>query len=88
MGVYDINLKTGLGSCQGYDEVTFRDGDRAYATWEGKLLGKGRGEGRWTWIKGTGKYEGIKGGGTWVFQSVPPDLGYSDSEGEIILPTR
>jgi hypothetical protein len=90
MGFYDINLKTGLGSGHGYGEQTDRDGNKWYFTWEGKLgkggkFGTGYWEGTWKALKGTGKFEGIQGKGT--FQGNPVgDQIYNPWEGEIELP--
>ena len=47
---------------------------RAY---EGKPVAKGKSKGDWNYVKGTGKYEGIKGGGTW-------SSGYVDSEAIVL----
>ena len=88
--VFDINLKTGLGSGHGYGEVTDRDGDKYYYTWEGKRM---RGKiwasywrGEMTIVKGTGKYEGIKGNGTFSAYPIASMQWYSDTELEVELP--
>jgi hypothetical protein len=86
-GLYDINLKTGIGSAHGYGDYTDRDGNKWYFTWEGKAV---KGEkyawgGTWKAVKGTGKFEGIHGGGTWQNYQVG-DQGYFDWEGDIELP--
>ena len=86
----DINLKTGLGTGNGYGDVTDRDGNKCYLTWEGKAFpggkfGNGYWEGTWKYIKGSGKFVGIQGGGPFHVTLVG-DQGYSDWEGEIELP--
>jgi len=88
----DIDLKTGLGSLHGYGETTDRDGDKIYWTTKGKRL---RGklwasywEGETTYVKGTGKYEGIKGKATWKSYPISPMQSYTDEVHEIELPSR
>ncbi len=41
--------------------------------------------GTWKAVKGTGKFEGIQGKGTWQFYPVG-DQAYHDWEGEVELP--
>ena len=82
----DINLKTGQGFVQGYGSVTDKDGDKQFRTHEGKPVGKGHWKGTWTCVKGTGKYEGIKGGGTWDSYSLAPQQSYVEVEGEMEMP--
>jgi hypothetical protein len=57
--LFDINLKTGQGNVTGYGVSTFPNGDKIVRTHEGKPVGKGHWRGTRTYIKGTGKYEGI-----------------------------
>jgi len=88
-GLYDLNLKTGTLSARGYSTVTDRDGDKTFSVWEGKMVGqpgKARGEGTFKYVGGTGKYQGIKGGGTWVSHRITPTQRYSDVQGEYELP--
>ena len=89
----DVNPKTGLGSIQGYEEFTDRDGNKIYTTFQGKRVrGEPWGayyEGETTITKGTGKYEGIKGKVTWfanVLFKVAPNQSYSQWECEVELP--
>ena len=82
----DANLKTWVGSMVAYAEYTDRDGDKYYDQTKGKLVGKGGWEGEWAFIKGTGKYEGIKGKGTWSGVTLGPMQWYVDYEGEMKLP--
>jgi hypothetical protein len=89
-GIIDINLKTGVGSGSGYEEVTDNEGDKYYSRWEGKRI-KGElwasyWEGESIIYKGTGKYEGIKGKITWVSYPVAPMQSYTDWEMEVELP--
>lgn len=85
-GNLDINLKTGVGSGNGYGTHTDKDGDKTYFTWEGKIAGKGIWKGTWTYTSGTGKFEGIKGGGTFTSYDIAPGQSYNDFEGEEELP--
>jgi hypothetical protein len=55
------------GTCQMVDG----DGDIAWAWWEGDS----RSGGTWGWARGTGKYKGIKGQGTW---KRPPAVEFPD----------
>ena len=89
MAIDDMNLKTGLGSGQGYGETTDRDGNKWYYTWEGNGLkggkfGTGYWAGTWTMVKGTGRFEGIKGKGTWQSYNAGGQS-YTDWEGEVEL---
>ena len=88
--IIDINVKTGLGSGVGYGEWADREGDKIYYKFEGKRL---RGEywasyweGEVTIVKGTGKYQGIKGKATTSAYPIAPMQWYSDTEWEVELP--
>jgi hypothetical protein len=85
-GLVDWNATTGVAFGHGYEEVTDRDGDKFFTKWEGKSTGEATWEGEYTVLKGTGKYEGIKGKGTWSLQSVAPMQWYTDEEWDIELP--
>jgi hypothetical protein len=83
----DINMKTGQGTVSGYGWTADKDGDKTMRTHEGKPAGKGHWKGTWTYIKGTGKYEGIKGGGTWDSYSMGQgEPEYIEVEGEVDMP--
>jgi hypothetical protein len=89
-GVWDIDLKSETGSSYGYQESTDRDGDKVYSRWEGRRVkGKYWGsqwDGKSTILRGTGKYEGIKGEGTYSVYNIAPMQGYTDWEMEVELP--
>jgi hypothetical protein len=70
---------------QGYCLYTYPDGSTTIHKWESKVR-EGRKEGTWTYIKGTGRFEGIQGGGTFTWTMVGPDRWYTDIEGEYTLP--
>ena len=82
----DINLKTGKGTLKSYGVMTSPNGDKRFTVSEGKPVGKGHWKGTYTYTKGTGKLEGIKGGGTWDSYSLAPGISYIEVEGEIELP--
>ena len=85
----DINLKTGQGNVKGYGVSTFPNGDKIVRTHEGKPVGKGHWRGTWKYIKGTGKYEGIKGSGTWDSYSMGRGQpSYLEVEGDVEMPAQ
>jgi hypothetical protein len=81
-GTMDFNRKTGQGTVQGYSIMTYASGDKRWGSYDGKIVGKGKWEGTWTDINGTGKYEGCKGGGTWTSQSMARGISHLTAEGE------
>ncbi len=80
-----MDLVKGQGTCQGYNQFSFRDGSIISGKWEGSI-GPAGSEGTWTFIKGTGKFNGIQGAGTWKGYMLSPERWYSDWEGEYRLP--
>jgi len=83
----------GVGPITGYYVYTFPDGSTNTIKYQGEAKGvppgsTGRrgGEVTWTYVRGTGKFEGIKGGGTSKFWVVAPGLWYTEAEGEYALP--
>jgi len=83
----------GLGPAEGYSHYTYPDGSTITTKWkaEAKTVGRGitgggGGEATWTYIKGTGRFEGIKGGGTSKYWVLGPGQWYTDGEGEYTLP--
>jgi hypothetical protein len=94
---YTLDLIKGEGTQAGYGHYTFPDGSTYDTKFEGKnkgsalkfsagIVGSAAAEGTWTYIKGTGKFEGIQGGGTWKSYGMAPDQWYCDVEGEYTLP--
>ncbi len=77
-----MDLTKGEWTGQGYAQYTFPDGSTITNKWEGKSAT----EGTWTCFKGTGKFEGIQGAGTWKGYLMSPDRWYCDVEGEYTLP--
>ena len=86
VGFADINPKTGELFSQGYAVETDKDGDKTISTWEGKPVAEGEWKGTWKFKKGTGKYEGVKGGGTWISYDLAPQQSYIEVEGEMETP--
>lgn len=84
----DLNRRAGTGVTQGITEITDKDGHKLYSKWEGSKRAGESWKGTWILIKGTGKYQGIKGKGTWATTDLGPADSYDDSEGEWELPDR
>jgi hypothetical protein len=83
-GFADINVKTGAASIGIYGWLTDKDGDKIYYKGESKNFTSSS----WQIVKGTGKFEGIRGGGTAKLGSAAPDAMYADAEWDIELPRR
>ena len=88
-----MDLIKGEGPVQGYVQYTFPDGSTLTVKFEGKTMrgilgptGGAQGEGTGTYIKGTGKFEGFQGRGTYKSCTLGPGQWYSDVEGEYTLP--
>jgi len=85
-GTMDFNTKTGQGTMEGYSVMTYENGDKRFASYDGKIIGKGLWEGTFTDIDGTGKYKGISGGGTWKTNSLARGISHIVAEGERTFP--
>jgi hypothetical protein len=83
---WDINLKTGQGTLKGYGVSTYPNGDKIFRRHEGKTVGKGHWKGTYSYIKGTGKYERVKGKGIWDAYSLAPQMSYMEVEGKLDMP--
>jgi hypothetical protein len=90
--INSLDLIKGVGTFQAYGHTTFPDGSIT-AKFEGKttatggtLTGMASNEGTWTYTKGTGKFEGIQGRGTFKSYILGPGQFYSEMEGEYTLP--
>ena len=88
VGLSDINPKAGLVVVQGYEQRTAPDGSKVCYRYEGKQIRKDYLEGTYSMLSGTGKFEGIRGKGTWTVNIVAPGQWYSDEEWDIDLPQR
>lgn len=87
-GILDMNFKTGKGTIKGYVVRTFSNGDKMISSYEGKPVGRGHSKGTFTYTRGTGKLEGIKGKGTWESKSLAPGVSHMIFEGEREMPAR
>jgi hypothetical protein len=67
VGLWDMG-KTGIRSIHVYEEFTDKDGDKIYC--------EDKGEGKWSYVKGTGKFEGIKGGRNRYGPSLDPTASF------------
>jgi len=83
----------GTGTVQGYTQITYPDGSTITSKWMGEVKSAGLGptggseaKGTWSYIKGTGKYEGIQGKGTFESYVLGPGQWYSEVRGEYTLP--
>jgi len=81
----DVNTKTGTAFGHGVILFTDRDGDKMYWSWEGKAE-KGIFSGPGTFVKGTGKFVGLKAKATFFTVNIAPNQFYADWEGEMDLP--
>ena len=85
----DINPKMKQFSLTGYGWTVDKDGDKMMRTHEGKPAGKDHWKGTWTFTAGTGKYEGVKGGGTWDSYSMGQGQpSYLEIGGEMEVPKQ
>ena len=87
------DLIKGVGPLEGYTQWTYSDGSTTVIKWKGEQKGAGAGvtggaggESTWSYVKGTGKFAGIKGGGTSKFWILGPGQVYTDMEGQYTLP--
>ena len=69
-------MTKGKGTVEGYCQNTYEDGSTTIAKFQGALEpleGKrSTGKGTFSYIKGSGRFEGIKGGGSWTCKSITP----------------
>ena len=85
----DINPQMKQFSVKGYGWTVDKDGDKMMRTHEGKPAGKDHWKGTWTFTGGTGKYEGVKGGGTWDSYAIGEGQpSYLDIKGEMEIPKQ
>jgi hypothetical protein len=83
--VYNGVVTKGVVNLNCIKTFTMPDGSQIFAKCEGKGSGN-RGNGNWTLIGGTGKYEGIKGNGTYDWTGVTDQMGWDILEGEYEIP--
>jgi hypothetical protein len=62
------------------------NGDKAFVRWQGTdSMKEGTSEGKWTYIGGTGKFKGLKGGGTYKGKYAQDGTVSFDVEGEYTM---
>ncbi len=79
------DLHAGAGTSHGYYVDNMANGDKAYVHWQGKESKDGS-EGKWTYTGGTGKFKGLKGGGTYKSKRAQDGSSTVDVDGEYSLP--
>jgi hypothetical protein len=85
----DINPKMKQFSLRGYGVNVDKDGDKIFRVHEGKPVGKDHWKGTFTYVRGTGKYEGVKGSGIWDSYSMGEGQpSYMEVDGEIEMPKQ
>jgi hypothetical protein len=77
------------GANHGYNVSTMENGDKATASYQGTLQvnkdGSGTFKGTWKFSSGSGKFKGLKGGGTFTGTSNADGTGVADIEGDYTL---
>ena len=76
----------GVWSYEGYMQYTFSDGSTITERYKGGDTSPGVGEGTGSYVKGTGKFKGIKGDTKWKVWTLGPGQFYADLEVEYTLP--
>ena len=76
----------GVWSYEGYMQYTFSDGSTITEKYKGGDTAPGVGGGTGTYVKGTGKFNGIKGDTKWEVYLLGPGQFYADLEAEYTLP--
>jgi len=91
--IFTLDLIKGIGTLQGYTYTTYPDGSTSTTKFEAKSTASGAtatgvaiSEGTYTYVKGTGKFGGIQGGGTFKSYTLGPGQWYADIQGEYTLP--
>ena len=70
----------------GHGIHTDKDGDKMIRSFKGKPVSKGQWKGVFTITGGTGKFEGVSGGGTFTSYMLAPKQSYVEVEGEMEIP--
>jgi hypothetical protein len=74
------------GSDGGYKTFTATDGGQVFAKYQNTESAPPVQKGKWEFIGGTGKYQGIKGHGTYTYHAVTDNTAWDTLEGEYELP--
>jgi hypothetical protein len=73
----------------GYYVDNMENGDKAFVHWQGTdSMKDGTSEGKWSYVGGTGKFKGLKGGGTYKGKYAPDGSVSFDVEGEYTLASK
>ena len=83
----------GNGPQYGYNKVVDREGGTYFTKYQGQVSTKKSAEGKpiltfkgtWSYIRGTEKYEGVQGGGTYKGMMIGKGIAYVDYEGEYVI---
>lgn len=88
-----MDYSQGVGPARGYSHYSFPDGSTVTMKWEAAIKAGGAGvaggsggDFTFTFLNGTGKFQGIEGGGTGQSWILAPGQWYSDGKGEYTLP--
>jgi hypothetical protein len=85
----DINPAAKQFRLTGHAWSVDKDGDKMMRVHEGVAVGNGHWKGTWKYVKGTGKYEGVKGSGNWDSYSMGPEQpSYVEVEGDVEMPEQ
>ena len=85
----ELNPKMNQFSVKGVGWVVDKDGDKVMRVHEGQPVGENHWKGTYTYTGGTGKFEGVKGSGTWDSYSMGQgQASFLDIVGEEEIPKQ
>ncbi len=80
------DVRGSMGTSHGYYIDTMANGDKTFVRWQGTdNMKDGTSEGKWSYAGGTGKFKGLKGGGTYKGKTAQDGTVSFDVEGEYTL---
>ena len=79
-------IRAGTTRVHGYFEDTMANGDKILYRYDGKAAKDGTAEDKWSVVRGTGKFKGLKGSGTCEGKVSPDGSATWECEGEYQLP--
>jgi hypothetical protein len=86
-GIADITGSS--GRARGYSTSVFDNGDSTFVRYEGTMQmkkdGSGTDKGTWKYVRGTGKFRGISGSGTFKGAAAADGSGWADINGHYSL---
>jgi hypothetical protein len=89
VGSMDMNPKMKQFKMTGYGWSVDKEGDKIFRTSDGQPIGQGQWKVTWKYVSGTGKFEGIKGSGTWTSYSMGEgQQSYMETEGDVEYPKQ